>query len=53
MDGIGLTTALVLARTRREGGVVVEFLGEDELGLWECFGPGHLRAGIWEIGFNP
>ena len=53
IDVIDLTTATVIARTRMEGVVLVDFLGEDELWSGEFFGPGHLRAGIWEIGFNP
>ncbi|MYF62580.1 MAG: hypothetical protein F4179_13100 [Gammaproteobacteria bacterium] len=52
-DVIDLTTATVIARTRTEGVVLVDFLGEDELWSGEFFGPGHLRAGIWEIGFTP
>lgn len=53
IDVIDLTTATVIARTRIEGVVLVDFLGEDELWSGDFFGPGHLRAGIWEIGFTP
>ena len=53
IDVIDLTTATVIARTRMEGVVLVDFLGEGELWSGEFSGPGHLRAGIWEIGFTP
>ncbi|MCY4647704.1 MAG: hypothetical protein OXE73_12610 [Gammaproteobacteria bacterium] len=53
IDIIDLNTATVLARTRMEGVVVVDFLGDDALWVGEFSGPGYLRAGIWEIGFNP
>ncbi len=53
IDVIDLTTATVIARTRMEGVVVVDFLGDDALWAGEFLGAGHLRAGIWEIGFTP
>ena len=53
IDVIDLTTATVIARTRMEGVVVVDFLGEDALWAGEYAGAGHLRVGIWEIGFTP
>ena len=53
LDVIDLTTATVIARTRMEGVVVVDFLGDNTLWAGEFLGAGHLRAGIWEIGFNP
>ena len=43
IDVIDLTTATVIARTRMEGVVLVDFLGEDELWSGEFFGPDHLR----------
>ena len=53
IDVIDLTTATVIARTRMEGVVVVDFLGDDALWAGEFLGAGHLRVGIWEIGFIP
>ncbi len=53
LDVIDLTTATVIARTRMEGVVVVDFLGDDTLWAGEFLGAGHLRVGIWEISFNP
>ena len=53
IDVIDLTTATVIARARMEGVVVVDFLGDNALWTGEYVGSGHLRAGIWEIGFNP
>ena len=53
IDVIDLTTATVIARTRMEGVVVVDFLGDDALWAGEFFGSGHIRAGLWEIDFNP
>ncbi len=53
IDVIDLTTATVIARTRMEGVVVVDFLGDDALWAGEFLGAGHLRAGIWEIGLSP
>ncbi len=53
LDVIDLTTATVIARTRMEGVVVVDFLGDDALWAGEFLGAGHLRVGIWEIGFTP
>ncbi len=53
IDIIDLTTATVIARTRMEGVVVVDFLGDDALWAGEYAGAGHLRVGIWEIGFTP
>ena len=52
IDVIDLTSATVIARTRMEGVVVVDFLGGNALWTGEYVGAGHLRAGIWEIGFN-
>lgn len=53
IDVIDLTTATLIARTRMEGVVVVDFLGDDALWAGEFLGAGHLRVGIWEIGFTP
>ena len=53
IDVIDLTSATVIARTRMEGVILVDFLGEDALWAGEYAGAGHLRVGIWEIGFNP
>ena len=53
VDVIDLTTATVIARTRMEGVVLVDFLGDDALWAGEFLGAGHLRVGIWEIGFTP
>lgn len=53
IDVIDLTSATVIARTRMEGVVLVDFLGDDALWAGEFFGPGHIRAGIWEIAFAP
>ena len=53
IDVIDMTTATVIARTRMEGVVVVDFLGEDALWAGEYAGAGHLRVGIWEIDFSP
>lgn len=53
LDVIDLAGATVIARTRMEGVVVVDFLGDDALWTGEYVGPGHLRAGIWKIGFRP
>ena len=53
IDVIDLTTATVIARTRMEGVIVVDFLGDDALWTGEYAGAGHLRVGIWEIGFTP
>ena len=53
IDVIDLTSATVIARTRMEGVVVVDFLGDDALWAADYVGAGHLQVGIWEIGFNP
>ncbi|MCY3705825.1 MAG: hypothetical protein OXH08_10020 [Gammaproteobacteria bacterium] len=53
IDVIDMTTATVIARTRMEGVIVVDFLGDDALWAGEYAGAGHLRVGIWEIGFTP
>ncbi len=53
IDVIDLTAATVIARRRMEGVVVVDFLGDDALWAGEFLGAGHLRVGIWEIGFTP
>ena len=53
IDVIDLTTATVIARTRLEGVVVVDFLGDDAVWAGEYAGAGHLRVGIWKIGFSP
>ena len=53
IDVIDLATATVIARTRIEGVVVVDFLGDDALWAGEYAGAGHLRVGIWEIDFSP
>lgn len=53
IDVVDLTTATVIARTRMEGVILVDFLGDDALWTGEYAGAGHLRAGIWEIGFTP
>ena len=53
VDVIDLTTATVIARTRMEGVIVVDFLGDNALWAGEYAGAGHLRVGIWEIGFTP
>ena len=53
IDVIDMTTATVIARARMEGVVVVDFLGDDALWAGEYAGAGHLRVGIWEIGFTP
>ena len=53
IDVIELTTGTVIARSRMEGVVVVDFLGDDALWAGEYAGAGHLRAGIWRIGFRP
>ena len=53
IDVIDLTTATVIARTRMEGVVVVDFLGDNALWAGEYVGAGHLRVGIWEIDFGP
>ena len=49
IDVIDLTSATVIARTRMEGVVIVDFLGDDALWTGEYVGAGHFRAGIWEI----
>ena len=51
IDVIDLSSATVLARTRMEG-VAVDFLGDDALWAGEFVGAGHLRVGIWKIGFS-
>ncbi len=49
IDVIDLTSATVIARTRMEGVVIVDFLGDDALWAADYVGAGHLQVGIWEI----
>ena len=53
IDIVDLASATVIARTRIEGVVVVDFLGDDAFWAGDYVGAGHLRAGIWKIGFRP